>query len=249
MFAGTGAKILLVFCSAFARPRPMLLLAFIATTLWFIEPIAPVNAQSSPLQQRMEDCFGKPAVDAQSACFLEVLQQLDDCKSKADKASLVKCFSDFAGLVGTSEKSSASLWTTKTEADRLDGAKTIVLGLTSTDQIKGSFGQSEGGALILRCSRNKTEAYIAWPEFLGIGRSIQVRSRVDKEPIATESWGASTDGKAAFAPNAVNFVKRLFGKGELVVSMEPYRGGPGTLSFPISGIESEIRPLREACKW
>ena len=88
-----------------------------------------------------------------------------------------------------------------------------------------------------------------WPGFLGINRSLEIKWRADNQPIVTEWWNPSSDGKAAFAANPIVLLKKLFGRNELIMSLKPYDQVASTLTFPIKGLEEAVKPLREVCKW
>lgn len=199
--------------------------------------------------------------DAQLECFNAVGQRFQDCKSKGAKADQLACFSRLAGgspaptSTSTSTSTSAptpsvpSKWSMHSKVEKLDGTTTVTLALDSSDTVKPQYGRPEAATIIVRCLNNKTELYISWPEFLGVGRGIEVRWRADNTPITTEAWSPSTDGKAAFAPNPVAFLKKLADRSELLLSVAPYSKVATTLTFPIAGLEEALKPLRAACKW
>ena len=124
-----------------------------------------------------------------------------------------------------------------------------MFGLESSDGFPGLFGIKREATLIARCVKNKTEVFVHWPEFIGLVEPKEVKWRVDGQPVATEWWTPSLDGKAVAAPAAIGFLKRLAGGRELVFSVGSFNKLPQSLSFPISGAENAIKPLRAACKW
>lgn len=191
--------------------------------------------------------------DAQLECFNAVGQRFQDCKSKGAKADQLACFSGLSGgtsaLAPTPTPSVPSKWRAHSKVEKLDGTTTVTLALDSSDTVKLQYGRPEAATIIVRCLNNKTELYISWPEFLGVGRGIEVRWRADNTPITTEAWSPSTDGKAAFAPNPVAFLKKLADRSELLLSVAPYSKVATTLTFPIAGLEEALKPLRAACKW
>ncbi len=197
----------------------------------------------------MERCHALPTIDGQLQCFGEVSQRIDECKTKAEKVDQVSCFAGLAGIAPIAPIATASAWATRTTVDKLDGSTTVVLSLESSDRVRSRYGQDEEGTIIVRCMKNRTELYIAWPGFLGISRSLEVKWRLDEQPVVTEWWSPSSDGKAAFVPNAVVFLKKIFSRNELIVSVKPYDQIASTLTFPVKGLEEAIKPLRETCKW
>ncbi len=102
--------------------------------------------------------------------------------------------------------------------------------------------------LMLRCQRNKTDAFVSWSEYLG-SDNMKVAYRIDKEEAKNVWWNASSNGQASFIPKAISFIKSLEGKESIYIEAEKYRGGRVSATFNISGIEEVIEPLREACSW
>src|SRR5262249_23128523 len=142
-----------------------------------------------------------------------------------------------------------SKWQFGTKTDKVDGSKTTGIALDSSDGLSGILGIKNKATLFARCRNNKTDVYVSWPEFIGIGDSKEVKWRVDGQPVAVEWWMPSADGQAVFAPAAVAFLKKLVGGQELVLSVGSFNKLPQALSFPISGADNAIKPVRDACKW
>jgi type VI secretion system protein VasI len=214
--------------------------------------VLPVQAfPNAPgtLQQGLERCLALKGTDTQLECFSAVGQRFEDCKSKGAKADQLACFSSLAGSTPAPALSVPSKWKVHSKVEKLDGTTTVTLALDSSETVKPQYGRPEAATIIVRCLNNKTELYIDWPEFLGVSRGIEVRWRADNMPISTEAWSPSTDGKAAFAPNPVAFLKKLVDRSELLLSVAPFGKVATTLTFPIAGLEEALRPLRAACKW
>lgn len=137
----------------------------------------------------------------------------------------------------------SSAWRHTDEADRLDGSRMLVaLVLASDNSEPGS------AAFYIRCLKGKTEVFATWPKYLG-ARAVAVRWRADEMPVRGERWSPASDGRAAFHPNPIQFVKSLSGKRELVLNMQPYNETASSLTFPIAGIDEAVKPIRAACKW
>lgn len=216
------------------------------------------SAQAFPnapgtLQQGLERCLAMKGTDTQLECFNAVGLRFQDCKSKGAKADQLACFSSLAGSTPASTPaptpSVPSKWKVHSKVEKLDGTTTVTLVLDSSDTVSPQYGRPEAATIFVRCLNNKTEFFIAWPEFLGIGRGIEVRWRADNMPITTEAWSPSTDGKAAFSPNPVAFLKKLADRSELLLSVSPFGKVATTLTFPVAGLEEALKPLRAACKW
>ncbi|PWD85832.1 type VI secretion system-associated protein TagO [Ignatzschineria cameli] len=102
--------------------------------------------------------------------------------------------------------------------------------------------------LMLRCQRDKTDAFVSWDEYLG-SNNMKVAYRIDKEEAKNSWWNASSNGQASFIPKPISFIKSLEGKETIYIEAEKYRGGRVSATFDISGIKEVIEPLRKACNW
>jgi type VI secretion system protein VasI len=78
-----------------------------------------------------------------------------------------------------------------------------------------------------------------------------VTLRLDSGTAFKKTMNESTDHHALgiWSPNAVPFVKTLFGHDHLLVRATPYNGNALTSDFVIKGLDGAIKPLRSACKW
>ena len=79
-----------------------------------------------------------------------------------------------------------------------------------------------------------------------------IEYRVDQEKSHTVNGNASTDNRALglwSGGKAIPLIKQLLGKSKLTVRMMPYGESAFTASFNISGLDTVIEPLRQACKW
>jgi len=180
------------------------------------------------------------------------LENISECAVKKDDLSRLKCYDDFVKSLGIKNTTPTikvhSKWIVTKDKSPIDDSDTVVLTLDSSEPIINNYQQLVTPTIILRCSRNTTNAYVTWDMFLGTD-TIQVLSRIDKKRATTKTWYISTDYKATFAPKNISFIKSLFGHKKLVLQLTPYGSSTKTTSFDISGIEEQIKPLRKACKW
>jgi hypothetical protein len=86
--------------------------------------------------------------------------------------------------------------------------------------------------LILRCKDQTTEAAFSTRyNYLGY-KSVDVQLRMNDHNPIKETWKASVNGRAAFAPDAVAFIQSLPDNGKL--SIKTTRSTDGKLKRPIS---------------
>ena len=181
-----------------------------------------------------------------------IKKEIAKCATKNGDASRLICYDDLAKSMGVDKPKvitkNKSKWVVSESKSPIDDSVTVTMMLDASDTILNSYGQFNRPTLILRCSENKTNAYVNWDMFLGTDR-IKVLSRIDKEKAKTRSWSISTDNKATFAPKNIAFIKSLFGHEKLLQQLTPYGSSPKTTSFEIGGLEEAIKPLRKACGW
>ena len=181
-----------------------------------------------------------------------IKKEIAKCATKNGDASRLICYDDLAKSMGVDKPKvitkNKSKWVVSESKSPIDDSVTVTMMLDASDTILNSYGQFNRPTLILRCSENKTNAYVNWDMFLGTDR-IKVLSRIDKEKAKTRSWSISTDNKATFTPKNIAFIKSLFGHEKLLQQLTPYGSSPKTTSFEIGGLEEAIKPLRKACGW
>ena len=103
--------------------------------------------------------------------------------------------------------------------------------------------------LILVCTENSTEAVVATNGFFGISEAVATIVRIDSETAVNESWSASTNGKAAFSPTPVAFIKKLLAAHQLVIRLQSQYQVAVTATFDLAGLGDVISKLQLACHW
>ena len=181
-----------------------------------------------------------------------IKKEIAKCVGKEGDASRLICYDDLAKSMGVDKPKISTTakgkWEVSESTSPIDDSVTVVVKLYASDNILNAYGQFTIPTLILRCSENKTNAYVNWDMFLGMD-SIKVLSRIDKQKAKTRSWYISTDNKAVFAPKNISFIKSLFGHDKLLQQLTPYGESPKITSFEIGGLKEAIKPLRKACGW
>lgn len=176
-----------------------------------------------------------------------------ECVSVHDDKSRLACY-DMKYRPAT-VATTANAWNVRESTSKMDDSKSVVLHVESTETVSGRFGGVGVTAdLYLRCSENATSAYfVLGDNFLadteGYGR---VTYRLDSQKPKTASMDASTDNKALGLWSggvAIPFIKGIYGRDAMTVRITPYNESPVTVTFPVSGLEEAITPLRKACRW
>ncbi|PHM50578.1 type VI secretion system-associated protein TagO [Xenorhabdus sp. KK7.4] len=110
---------------------------------------------------------------------------------------------------------------------------------------------SENGeeSLVLRCENNTTEAYIATDEYLGIENDAKVTFRIDKQNAITENWEIGGSNDSAFSPSPVQFIRKIYGKQNIVVGYIPDGQIQIIAEFKIDHINEVAKEISQACGW
>jgi hypothetical protein len=171
----------------------------------------------------------------------DVSPAVKSCKAIASDRDRLTCFDRLFGETSklpTSQEGAQTNWSVE-ETKSPDGSDQVIATNLVGDVV-----------LILRCKDQNTEAAFSTQyNYLGY-KSVDVQLRInDRSPIK-EVWKASVNGRAAFAPDAVAFIRSLPDNGKL--SIKTTRSTDGKVKegkFELGGV-SEIRTkIAKACDW
>ncbi|MBK8916412.1 MAG: hypothetical protein IPM64_17745 [Phycisphaerales bacterium] len=79
------------------------------------------------------------------------------------------------------------------------------------------------------------------------GGSHHFRARFDDEPPEWYVGSKSTDDKAVFFPLANMYIAKMFRHKKLLIELTPFRHGPATAEFDLSGIAPFRDRIEEVC--
>jgi type VI secretion system protein VasI len=136
----------------------------------------------------------------------------------------------------------------------MDDSPSVVYHLEADNTINGWLKPGIRPALYVRCQERRTSVYVNFdtalnPE-LGLHNQHTVRVRWDDGDAVSQRWGESTDGEAAFAPNAVAFVRRLEKATRLRLEVVPFNASPQVVDFDVQGFgEDRLKTIRSTCRW
>ena len=153
-------------------------------------------------------------------------------------------------------------WEVARSQSPLDESPTVQLSLESEEPILGPPAKVEYPELSLSCEKRKTEAYVdakmaltsrvhTWSDDYSWGSSTrsQVRWRFDNEKPGASSWTVSTNYHSVWAPQPIDFIKRMAKHEKLIFELDVYRGETQMVTFNISGLDAVLPDLRSVCKW
>lgn len=177
------------------------------------------------------------------------------CAAIENSVKRLDCFdkaADEHGLTAQSESvESPGKWSTNKTTSPVDDTETVVLWLSSDEPVGFGKYKTVKPTLIVRCKENKTVIYINYSAFLGSDEGY-LTYRIDKGTAQRVEWGISTNHYSIglwSGNGSIPFIKKLFGKKQLLTRVEPYSESPVTTTFHIAGLEEAIKPLRKACYW
>lgn len=181
--------------------------------------------------------------------------KLLSCATIKNDIARLQCFDNLtASLGGGAANNSAGLpsadkvgeWQIRNETNPIDDSRKVTLILPAD---KGTNSSGSPVALVLRCSSNKTTAYIVWNDYLSAD-DLTVTSRIGSSPPDHRPWDVSTDNSSTFYPgNVPAFIKQLLTADRFVAQATPYEESPITAVFDLTGLSKAVVPLRKACNW
>lgn len=193
-------------------------------------------------------------LSATTTIHADPLKDIAKCAAKDADGERLICYDELAEKLNVSKpkvtmNETKGKWESVEKRSPVDDSLNVTLFLDASEEIEGRLSiQKVTPYLVIRCSENKTSAYIKWDRYLGIG-DTSVLTRIDKNKAQTRRWDLSTDNEATFAPKAIGFIKSLFDHDKLLAQVTPYGDSPVRTSFEIAGLKESIKPLRAACNW
>lgn len=144
-------------------------------------------------------------------------------------------------------------WVVSTEKSPIDDSTNVFLTLASSENIPARFGGIGPMRIFLQCRENKTLIYITFNgHFMSDHQHGKVTYRLDDTPSGSTNMKESTDHEALglwSGRTSIPFIKKMFGHDNLLIRATPFSESPLTATFPITGLENAIEPLRKSCGW
>lgn len=198
------------------------------------------------------------AVSSPVAAQPAPVNQLDlaRCAQVANAVQRLECYDGLAKKAGVDrpavETSNHGAWKVSTETSKIDDSKNVYLGLDSNEPIVDRFGRADHRAtIIIRCKEGTTAFYVVWGRtFIGSDKT-RVTYRLDRDKAEILGVDISSDHYATglFNSASIPFIRRMFGREQLLMQVQPYSESPITVTFNIGGLQDAIKPLVQACKW
>ena len=145
----------------------------------------------------------------------DTLGKVDSCKTISDDKQRLRCFDTLFGEPSKAQNPSEEKQLNQSPEGKQEN--------WSIDESKSANGNPQVVAanligdivLILRCKDQTTEAAFSTKySYLGY-KDVDVELRINDQTPTNEVWKASMDGRAAFAPDAIAFIRSLPDNGKL----------------------------------
>lgn len=131
---------------------------------------------------------------------------------------------------------------------RFVGTKDPITGEdTSRVILTGASSGSEAPYIVWRCNGNTYDLFASPGQYTFLNTDmVSVQYRFDeKEASSRETWSASTDGTAAFAPSSSRavFTSEALASRQIAIRFWDYSGTSYTHVIPLVGLEGALRKL------
>ncbi|MDE8896339.1 type VI secretion system-associated protein TagO [Klebsiella pneumoniae] len=147
------------------------------------------------------------------------------------------------------EKSDTGKWQVSTVESDIDDSTNVFAMLTADLPISSNFGRTSTPVLFITCREKKTELFINWDVYLGLGETSMLH-RLDKQKAVTKVWDISGNTKAVFyRGRTIDFIKSLEKSGKMLAQITPYNENSATTTFDLKGLSEAIKPLQKSCGW
>jgi hypothetical protein len=172
-----------------------------------------------------------------------ITEEVKACKAISDDQQRLKCFdglfADKPNPPNAPDKSAnEGNWQIEESKSPTDGSPQFVAA-----NLVGDNG------LILRCKDQTTEAAFSTRyNYLG-SRSVDVTLRINDEKPFKEVWKASIDGRAAFASDAMEFIRMLPDNAKLFIKTSRSDGKTKEANFNLGNVSDIRNKIAHACDW
>ena len=172
-----------------------------------------------------------------------ITEEAKACKAISNDQQRLECFdglsADKPSPPNAADKSAnEGNWSIEESKSRTDGSPQIVAANLVGDTV-----------LILRCKDQITEAAFSTTyNWLG-SRTVDVTLQINDEKPLKEVWKASMDGRAAFASNAEEFIRKLPDNAKLFIRTTRSDGKTKEAHFDLGNLSDIRKKIARACDW
>lgn len=188
-------------------------------------------------RRRIQVCATDPSLASRMVCYDEIARDYgyktsEDIKTQEEKVG------------------DHGFWRIVKKLNEM-GDEVIYLKVDSVEPVVTRAGTRRTPTFTIRCVGGKTDAYIDWKAALADYKVFiqkqQVSYKIDGSSLIDQDWELSQDNHAAFAPDPIEFIKKLTGRSKLALIITPYTDKSATLIFPLQGLPTALNVLVERC--
>lgn len=138
----------------------------------------------------------------------------------------------------------ASPWTVIDETSQLDGRRSYIAGIQSSNDVHNAIGRPDKATLAVSCENGERRVFVAWPRYLGRDET-PVAWKFDEGEIQRRAFQIPTGGRNAYLEGrpAERFLDELAGAGKVVLQV----GGTSEAVFETPGAADYVAAVRAAC--
>ena len=144
-------------------------------------------------------------------------------------------------------------WRKRVEVSGMTDETNVFLSVESDNLIACGIYRSHRPILVVRCMEDTTALIISTSCFVSdIQGYGNVLYRLDKDRAVTKKFRASTNNEALGlwrGSRSIPVIKSMLGHKTMLVRFTPFNESPKEVAFNVTGLDSEIGDLREACNW
>lgn len=146
-------------------------------------------------------------------------------------------------------EASGGAWRVSRTQSAMDDSRGVTLVLEADNRTSATLGTTYA-SLFVACKENSTTIAIDWDTFVN-NESVPVTYRIDDAPATTRTWNVSTDYELTGRWNGtgIDLIRQLAEADRFVVEVTPYGDGVQQARFNVSGLDTHLPDLAEACGW
>lgn len=199
---------------------------------------------------------------AQERNNVDIPSRIEECVNINDRVRRLVCYDNLAKELGliteeTAESTEELLHTAGfwefIKKRGIAGDETFYLKNKTIEPIVSSAGIDRYPTLNLRCRLGTTNVFLDWGNQFDVTINqrkvflLDFEYQFDSEPAKIAKWEISTDRRALFSPQPVDFVKEMRQHERLVIDIAPPQEVARTLVFDLRGINEVLKVLVKEC--
>lgn len=188
-------------------------------------------------------------------------RDIQHCAQIKSRTERLICYDALALKIGIMPASKAEreqeiiekygFWTV-TKRRSAAGETIIYLKNSTVEEVEGDAGLRRNPELVIMCRSGKTDVYIDWKSSLSRWESnfaghMLVTIQFGNGREESVNWELSTDKRALFVPEPVEFVKKLRLNKQVILKLLPPQKVLQTLVYDLSETDAALETLVENC--